>query len=182
MENQNDDRGKYWPWMILGFVFIGITLGFWTVKSAIKMPVYESNEYMMKYQTADKDANNIKEAQKLFDSRYNIELVDMNLSDFKPKFLKRKIGDIVALSSINSIKYKITDKDGNIVEDMNVTLLLTRPHTQTEDQLFENVKLNGNYYQIDNLVLKSEGRYILRVRASKDKAVGFKDTEAYYKK
>ena len=36
------NKGKtYWPHMILGFLAIGITLGYWTVKSATSMPVQE---------------------------------------------------------------------------------------------------------------------------------------------
>ena len=126
----NDNKKTYWPHMIIGFVAIGIILGYWTVKSAIRMPVHESNEYMMKYQKADMGANEIIEAQQRFDSRYMLALKDMKDSDFKPEHLKRKPGRIVALGSVNRISYEVTDKEGHPVTDANVSLLVTRPHTE----------------------------------------------------
>lgn len=181
MENSNIDesRGKFWPYMILGFLAIGITLGYWTVKHAIGMPVHESNEYMMKYQNADLDANKIEEAQALFNQHYKIELDDMKLSNFKPEHLKRKAGKIVALSSVNRISYSVVDRSGNVVSDANVSLLLTRPHTEKEDQLFKKLPFEDGHYILDKLTLKNPGRYILRVRVQKGKAIGYMDTAGF---
>ena len=176
----NSDKGKYWPYMILGFLVIGITLGYWTVKHAIGMPVHESNEYMMKYQTAEKDANEIIEAQERFDRKYNLKLEGMKLSDFKPEHLKRKPGPIVALESKNTIRYRISDKAGNPVDDINVSLLLTRPHTEKEDQYFKEVPGEKGLYTFQNVKIENPGRYILRVRAQKGDAVKFLDTAGYY--
>ena len=61
MANKNEKT--YWPHMILGFLGIGIMLGYWTVKSAINMPVSESNEYQLKYQQADMNINQILESK-----------------------------------------------------------------------------------------------------------------------
>ena len=177
----NENNKTYWPHMILGFVTIGIILGYWTVKSAIKMPVHESNEHMMKYQKADVSANEIIEAQQRFDSRYNLVLKDMKPSDFKPEHLKRKHGEIVALQGVNRISYEMTDKSGNPVSDANVTLLLTRPHTEKDDQMFASLPYKDGRYTMEKLELKKPGRYILRVRAQKGDAIGYMDTEAYYK-
>ncbi len=177
----NNDKKTYWPHMILGFLAIGVTLGFWTVKHAIGMPVHESNEYMMKYQTADIDANQIREGQIRFDKRYNVKLEGMKLSDFKPEHLKRKPGPIVALSANNEIRYRVTDKAGNPVEDANVTLLLTRPFTEKDDQKFALKHEQGGYYTAQNVRIKKPGRYILRVRVQKGDATGFQDTAGYLK-
>jgi len=177
----NENKKTYWPHMIVGFVAIGIILGYWTVKSAIRMPVHESNEYMLKYQTAEKDANEIIEAQQRFDKRYDLKLTGMKASDFKPEHLKRKHGKIVALNHLNRITYRLTDKEGHPVSDANVTLLLTRPHTGKEDQLFTHLPYKEGYYVVEKLELKNPGRYILRVRAQKGDAVGFMDTPGYLK-
>jgi len=177
----NSDKGKFWPYMILGFVFIGIALGYWTVKHAINMPVHESNEYMMKYQDADKNANAIVEAQQRFDSRYKVQILDAKISKFKPEHIKRKSGVVLALSGNNTIKYRILDKSsGKIVSDANVSLLVTRPHTEKEDQLFKDIKSKDGLYIVDNIKLKNPGRYILRVRVQKGNAIGYKDIEGYY--
>jgi hypothetical protein len=175
----NSDKGKYWPYMILGFLAIGITLGYWTVKHAIGMPVHESNEYMLKYQAADEDANAILEAQKRFDARYDLKLEGLQPSHFKPRHLKRKHGQIVALNRENSFAYVVTDKAGKPVSDANVSLLVTRPFTEKEDQHFDSLPYKEGSYRVDHLKLANPGRYILRVRVQKGDAVGFQDTEAY---
>ena len=177
----NENKKTYWPHMIVGFVTIGIILGYWTVKSAIHMPVHESNEHMMKYQAADINANEIIEAQQRFDDRYTLKLTGMKASDFKPEHLKRNPGTIVALSPVNRIRYRLTDKEGRAVADANVTLLLTRPHTEKEDRLFKNVPFRDGYYTVEKLELKNPGRYILRVRVQKGDAIGFMDTPGYLK-
>ena len=176
-----DDKGRFWPYMILGFLAIGIILGYWTVKHAIGMPVHESNEYMMKYQKADQAANEILEAQRRFDRRYTLRLEGMKLSDFKPEHLKRKAGPIVALGPVNTVSYRVTDKAGQAVNDANVSLLVTRPHTEKEDQYFKNVPGKNGLYTVENIKIKNPGRYILRIRVQKGDAIGFQDTEGYLK-
>jgi hypothetical protein len=166
--------------MILGFVAIGVVLGYWTVKHSISMPVHESNEFMMKYQNADLSANEIIKAQNLFNQKYTLTLLDFKPSDFKPEHLKRKAGKIMALESKNKIAYKIMTKDGKIVNDANVSLLVTRPHTDKDDQLFTNIKGQNGIYKVSDIELKNAGRYILRLRAQIGEAVAYNDTEAYF--
>jgi hypothetical protein len=55
--------------MILGFLAVGVTLSYWTVKSASSIPVQESNNYMMKYQQADMNINEIIKRKALFDHK-----------------------------------------------------------------------------------------------------------------
>jgi hypothetical protein len=180
MKDNKTNSGKFWPYMLLGFLAIGITLGFWTVKSTIKLPVHESNEFMQKYQSADKDANEIIEAQNLFDSKYNLELKGLEKSSFKPKFLKRKPHQYYTLNESNNFSYKVTKKDGNAVNDANVTLLLTRPQTEKDDKVISNIKSNGSgEYIIKDLKVQKPGRYILRLKVSLGKAVKYLDTYAY---
>ena len=178
---QTDDSGKYWPYMILGFLFIGITLGYWTVKHAIGLPVQESNEYMLKYQTADKNADKIVEQQMKFDKNYNVKLQGLEKSDFKPEHLKRKPKQVMALQESNNIAYIVTDKNGKVISDANVSMLLTRPHTRKDDKMYPELKFKDGAYRLDNLPIKKAGRYILRVRVSIGNDVGFMDTPAYMK-
>ena len=179
MENRTDDSGKFWPYMILGFLFIGITLGYWTVKHAIGLPVQESNEYMMKYQQADKNADKLVEEQMRFDSKYDVKLYGLKKSNFKPEHLKRKPKQVMALEDVNSIYYVVTDKNGNVVKDATVTLLLTRPHTRADDKLFKSLPFKDGKYVLDNLKIDKAGRWILRVRVKIGDDIGFQDTPAY---
>jgi len=166
--------------MILGFIAIGLTLGFWTVRSTVGMPVHESNEYMMKYQAADHDANEILEAGHRFDARYTLQLAGMEKSDFKAKNLKRKGRKTVKLAAVNRIRYLLADHDGNPVADANVSLLLTRPHTERDDRFFKSLKMVDGEYVLPELRLEKPGRYILRVRAQIGDAVKYMDTPGYY--
>ncbi len=178
--SQNSDKGKYWPYMILGFLAIGITLGYWTIKNTISLPVRESNEYMMKYQKAEQDINSITKEEALFDSKYNLNFSGLEKSDFKPKNLKRKPHQYWTLKQSNKIIYTVKEKDGTAINDANVTLLLTRPSTNVDDKMFKNIKSDGNgNYIIENLTINKPGRYILRVRIQKGKAAKFADTYCF---
>jgi len=178
--SEKNNSGKFWPYMILGFLAIGITLGVWTIKSTISLPVHESNEYMKKYQDADNSANEIIEAENLFDSKYNLELKGLEKSSFKPKFLKRKPHQYYTLKESNNFSYKVTKKDGSAVNDANVTLLLTRPQTEKDDKLISNIKSNGSgEYIIKDLKVQKPGRYILRLKVSLGKAVKYLDTYGF---
>jgi hypothetical protein len=180
--SKNNDSGKFWPYMILGFLAIGITLGYWTIKSTISMPVRQENAFMMKYQDADKFANEIAEAQSRFDSKYDLNVSGLEKSDFKPKHLKRKPHQYFKLNNNNSVIYKITKKDGKTINDANVTLLLTRPSTNVDDKLIGNIKSNDKGEYIANFSVNKPGRYILRVRVQIGKDLKFLDTYCYKEK
>ena len=180
--SNNNDSGKYWPYMILGFLAIGITLGYWTIKSTISMPVREENAFMMKYQDADKVANEIAEAEARFDSKYNVEVSGLNKSDFKPKNLKRKPHQYFKLESNNTVIYKITKKDNTPINDANVTLLLTRPSTNVDDKMIGSLKNSGNGEYKANILISKPGRYILRVRIQVGNDLKFLDTYCYKEK
>ncbi|NPA28229.1 MAG: hypothetical protein GXN91_04230 [Epsilonproteobacteria bacterium] len=173
--SKKENSGKYWPYMILGFLAIGITLSYWTIKSASSLPINEANEFMLKYQDADKNAFEIEQAQKRFDAKYKIEFSGLEKSDFKPKNLKRKANVHYKLEDNNSLTLKITTLDGRAVDDANVTLLLTRPQTTKEDRYFKNIKGKNGIYEIKGIEIPNKGRYILRVRAQIDNATKFMD-------
>ena len=72
-----NNKKTFWPHMILGFLLIGISLGYWTVQSASSIPVQESNQYMLKYQMADMHINEIMKRKAAFDQSYEIQLIDV---------------------------------------------------------------------------------------------------------
>ncbi len=178
------NKGKtYWPHMILGFLAIGITLGYWTVKSATSMPVQESNQYMLKYQMADMNINKITELKQAFDKAYSITLVDVetmvmtdNVNSNRPQPNPVKLS-----AGINDFSYEIVSKDGSKVSDANATFLLTQPHSRTEDQLFTNVAYGDGKYQIKGVEIKKAGRYTLQFRAEVADTMGYSEISAYLK-
>jgi hypothetical protein len=179
MANNSNGSGKFWPYMILGFLFIGLFLGFWTVRVTLAMPVSESNEYQRKYQDADLNINQIIEAQERFDARYVLKALDFKLSSFKPTDFARKHNKVVALTKTMHVAYRLTDKSGAAINDANVTLLLTRPQTRDDDQIFPHLKAKNGVYTTPDFTLPKAGRYTLRLRVQVGDAVGFLEHEAY---
>lgn len=174
----------YWPHMIVGFLLIGIFLGYWTVKSASSLPVQKSNDYMMKYQDADISINEIVEREERFYSNYNIEsmqkdkmvMVD-NINSNLPQ-----LNAIVLKKGKNSFFYKVTTKDGKVIDNANVAFLLTRPHSTKDDNYIYNVNFKNGFYAIENIEIKNAGRYTLQLRVTIDKErVGYLKEPAYLK-
>lgn len=171
----------YWPHMILGFLAIGLTLSYWTVKSASSMPVQESNEFMLKYQMADMNINEIMESKIAFDKAYTIRLVDMetmvmtdnvNSNRTQPNPVKLSQG-------MNTFAYEVVAKDGTEVSDANVTFLLTQPHSRSQDQLFENLPYEDGKYQARDVNITKAGRYTLQLRAQVGDTIGYSEISAY---
>ena len=144
---EKNNKKTYWPHMILGFLTIGLTLGYWTVKSASSIPVQEVNDYMMKYQQADIHINDILEKKVLFDKSYNINILDVQTMVEELENTKRAKEEQVVLlhEGNNTFTYSVSKKDGSLVTDANVTFLLTRPHTKNEDVFRENIKAKKNF-------------------------------------
>jgi len=179
MAKDSESERSYWPHMIVGFLGIGIMLGYWTVSSAINMPVNESNAFQTKYQQADMHINEIIEAQQRFDAKYRITAMDFITSSFKPnEFLKRSHGEIIALAKQNKLQYQLQTITGAAVNDANVSFLLTRPHTVVDDQKFDTLDAEKGIYSV-KFDLEKPGRYTLRLRVQKGDAVGFVQHEAY---
>jgi len=176
-------KKTYWPHMILGFLFIGITLGYWTVKSASSVPVQESNQYMLKYQMADMHINEIMERKAAFDKSYEIQILNVetivmtdNINSNRPQ------PNAVKLSQgLNDFSYKVVTKDGTSVSDANVTFLLTQPHSRDHDQLFAEIPYVNGTYDIKGVNITKAGRYTLQLRAVVGDTIGYAETAAYLK-
>jgi hypothetical protein len=179
---KNNEK-TYWPHMILGFLTIGITLSYWTVKSASSMPVQESNKFMLKYQMADMNINQIMQKKLAFDQVYTINLLDaetmvmtdnVNSNRTQPNPVKLSQG-------ANVFSYEVTNKNGTKVSDANVTFLLTQPHSRTEDKLFLNVPYADGKYQVKDVNITKAGRYTLQFRAEVGDTIGYSEISAYLK-
>ena len=181
-KNQN----RFWFAIVLGFLSFGIGMIVWTVKQAISIPVHESNNFMLKYQMADMNINEIITAKKRFDGKYTIELANAELLELSKEEnndnSKRKQATPVKLSlGENHFSYLIKGKDGTVVNDANVTFLLTRPHSRNSDTLQTNVPFVEGHYQSKIVEIKDAGRYTLQLRAYVDDSIGYSEISAYLK-
>lgn len=178
----NNTKNKtYWPHMIMGFLLIGITLGYWTVKHAITLPVQESNEYMMKYQQADIHINEISKRKSLFDKEYSIQLSNVKMATVKLENAKRAKEEKVVVLNLgtNTFAYNITNKNGDDIKDANITFLLTRPHTVSEDIYVKDIAIVDDRCTIKDINISKPGRYTLQLKAKIGEAVGYLQTPAY---
>jgi hypothetical protein len=179
---QNKEK-TYWPHMILGFLSIGITLGYWTVKSAVAMPVQESNQYMLKYQIADININTILEKKIAFDKDYTIHIVGAetmvmtdNINSNRPQPNPVKL-----TQGLNTFDYQVVSKEGKSISDANVTFVLTQPHSRREDKLLTNIPYVNGLYHISDVNISQAGRYTLQFRAEIGEKTGYSETSAYLK-
>ncbi len=168
--SQNKKSGKFWPYFILGFLAIGITLGYWTIKNTISMPVKEAETFMTKYQNAEKNYNEYQEKEKNFDNNFTLSFSGLKKSNFKPKHIKRKPHQYYTLEQNSSLTISVKNKNNVAVNDANVTVLFTSPVTNAYDRYFKNIKCQGDgKYIISSITPPKPGRYILRVRVQIDK-------------
>ena len=180
----NKNEKTYWPHMILGFLLIGITLGYWTVKHAVQMPVQEVNEYMMKYQQADLGINDILQKKQAFDKAYNIKLNNakmMVMTDNVNSNIPQP-NAVTLTKGVNYFSYTVTQKDGTVVSNANASFLLTRPHTRKDDMMIEDVAFKNGMYVTPAIDIQKPGRYTLQFRAKiDDNTVGYAEERAYLK-
>ena len=174
---------NYWPVMIIGFIFIGIALGYWTVKSASMMPVSKSNDYMLSSHQTDAMINEIQKKQQAFDKTYTITLVGKMRKVFNTN-IHSKVPprpSVILQKGTNSFAFEVRRKDGSVVQDANVSFLLTRPHTTQDDVLVKEVPFTGTVYKVKEINITKPGRYEIMLKAVIDQEhVGHYKEPAYF--
>ena len=180
---KNNNKKTYWPHMIVGFLALALTLSFWTVKSASSLPVQESNTYMLKYQMADININEITERKMAFDKSYNIRILNIEMMVMTDNVnSKRPQPNVIKLrQGTNIFTYEVLSKTGEAVTDANVTFLLTQPHSRKQDKLFENVPNINGKYQVSGVNIEKAGRYTLKMRVEIADTMGYSSLPAYLK-
>ena len=179
-KNQN----RFWFLFVMSILMFGISMVVWTVKQAMSVPVHESNDYMLKYQMADMNINQIMKLKARFDLNYNIELknveeIDLD-EDLQNTNAKRALSKPIKLSiGANSFSYALTKKDGTVVENAEVSFLLTRPHSRNDDNLEEKVFFKNNLYITKALELNKKGRYTLQLKVKINGLIGYSEVSAY---
>ena len=140
-------NGKIWPYAIgVAIIFIfGACVA--TIVVASKLPVEKSDTYMMDYHQADASANDLINAQIAFNKKYKIEYATQDFSQEN-----------------SVIKYKITDKNGNMVDSANLKVVVTRPNSRKYDHELVNPKYQNGLYVFDPIKLELPGRWDVMVK------------------
>jgi nitrogen fixation protein FixH len=135
-------NGKIWPYAIAISIFIVFIAAIATIIIANKLPVEDSDAYMMNYHEADAKANDLIQARINFDKLYNIKFIPNGLN----------------LKS-STIQYHISDKDLNPVNNAIIKIIVTRPNKHKFDQEFTNANILNGVYTFSNITLEKEGRW-----------------------
>lgn len=169
--------------MILGFLAVGLTLSYWTVKSANQLPVQESNKYMLKYQKADMTINDITRSKMAFDKLYDISIVGVETMVMTDNVNSNRAQEnpVILHKGSNDFRYEIVSKSGQTVSDANVTFLLTQPHSRRQDKLIEAIPFKQGAYTIEDINITKAGRYTLQLRAQIGETTGYSEVPAYLK-
>ncbi len=129
----NKSTGKSWPYAIAAAITMVFGFCVATIVVTSKADIQESNEYMTHYQDADANANKLIQSRIAFDKNVKIEYVKKQLS-----------------ADGTNIEYKITDINGNPINNAKLKVLVSRPETHTLDKDLENpVVENGTYKFVD---------------------------------
>jgi len=182
----NKKEKTYWPHMIVGFIMMGVTLGYWTIKSASLMPVQESNNLMQKYQMVDININDILIKREAFDRKFKIDLTEVKRIVVTDNIYSKRVQEnpVELMVGENSFNFIINSKNNSNIEILNnakISFLLTRPHTRVDDILIKDIKYTDMNVKIKNIDIKKAGRYVIQLRVDYKGSIGYFETPAYLK-
>lgn len=124
--------GKIWPYILGGSITLVFGMCVATIMVTSKADIQESNAYLSKYQEADAKANELINAQIAFDKKYNVAYVSEGIGGEAPK-----------------IQYKITDKNGNVVNTAEVLVDISRPETGKFNQALKDFTVKDGVYTFE---------------------------------
>ena len=161
MDKANSERSFY-PYVVVGMIIGCVIACGYTVKIATDNPVEMDTYYMEKYQKVENNFNEIMELQGKFDAKFN-------LAYSTEKF---QIGQ-------NSITLTLSDKSGEPVNNAHVTMLLSRPDSNKENQEFTLTKAENGHYTFGPFEITKPGRWQILSKIDVGEYKGFHKTEAY---
>ena len=140
--SKNKSNGRVWPYAI--GIAITLVFGFCvaTVIVTSKADIQSSDAYMTNYQDADAKANEFIKAKLYFDKKYNITYATESIGGDKPV-----------------IKYKLTDKAGNPVNNAEIIVSISRPETAKYNQKLSNPKVDNGIYSLEGAKFPKVGVY-----------------------
>jgi len=138
----NLKSGKIWPYILGGSITLVFGFCVATVVVTSQAGIQESNAYMTHYQDADARGNDLIEARIAFNKKIDIKYIQKQLQE-----------------TGTDIEYKITDKNGNAINNAKIKILVSRPETHSLDQTLENPVVNNGTYTFSNVKFPKPGVY-----------------------
>ena len=164
MQTQKAER-NYWPHTIIAMIVACIIACGWTIKIALDNPVEMDTFYMEKYQKVDQNINEIIELQTKFDAAFD-------LSYSTEQFVMGQ----------NTMTLKLTDKSGKVVNNANITMMLSRPETNKDNKQMKPTKVENGLYTFGPFDIQKPGRWQILSKIEMGEFKGYHKSEAYSNK
>ena len=189
-QNSPTNKKTFWPYGILLSLFAIVGACIATIIYASNYPVYEDDSFLSKYQEVDYNFNEIKLKDENFKNSYQVSL------NLKPQIDKKK-REFYEVKPAQVLVFRVAERNdlSKSASDINATLLLTRPHTNKQDEwlqtsefklankpfkdkfgkLSTGYKKHSNAYTFTaNLPSLAQGRWQLKLKLAKDdNSIGF---------
>lgn len=189
-KNPPTNKKTFWPYGILLSLFAIVGACIATIIYASNYPVYEDDSFLSKYQEVDYNFNEIKLKDENFKNSYQVSL------NLKPQIDKKK-REFFEVKPAQVLVFRVAERNdlSKNASDINATLLLTRPHTNKQDEwlqtsefklankpfkdkfgkLSTGLKKHSNAYAFTaNLPNLAQGRWQLKLKLTKDEnSIGF---------
>ena len=189
-KNSPTNKKTFWPYGILLSLFAIVGACVATIIYASNYPVYEDDSFLSKYQEVDYNFNEIKLKDENFKNSYQVSL------NLKPQIDKKK-REFFEVKPAQVLVFRVAERNdlSKKASDINATLLLTRPHTNKQDEwlqtsefklankpfkdkfgkLSTGLKKHSNAYAFTaNLPNLAQGRWQLKLKLAKDEnSIGF---------
>ena len=189
-KNPPTNKKTFWPYGILLSLFAIVGACVATIIYASNYPVYEDDSFLSKYQEVDYNFNEIKLKDENFKNSYQVSL------NLKPQIDKKK-REFFEVKPAQVLVFRVAERNdlSKSASDINATLLLTRPHTNKQDEwlqtsefklankpfkdkfgkLSTGYKKHSNAYTFTaNLPNLAQGRWQLKLKLAKDEnSIGF---------
>ena len=159
--NKKKSNGKVWPYAIalsIALIFVAAVI---TVIIANKLPVEDSDTYMMGYHEADAKANDLIEARIAFDKKFKVEYITEGLS----------LDNTV-------LKYKVSTLSGEPVDDAQIKVVITRPNGHKYDKELLNPNVSQGVYTFSATPLDVAGRWNIMAKIKVGKFQRFLNVKA----
>lgn len=189
-KNSPTNKKTFWPYGILLSLFAIVGACIATIIYASNYPVYEDDSFLSKYQEVDYNFNEIQQKDENFKNSYQVSL------NLKPQIDKKK-REFYEVKPAQVLVFRVAERNdlSKSASDINATLLLTRPHTNKQDEwlqtsefklankpfkdkfgkLSTGYKKHSNAYTFTaNLPSLAQGRWQLKLKLAKDEnSIGF---------
>jgi len=158
---------NYWPHAIVVVLCFMVFACAMVVKIAMDNPVQMDSFYLEKYQQVDENINEILTKQKEFEENFT-------LSYGTKKF---------TMGKDNSFKMSIKNlKDQSVVENAEITLVISRPDSNEFNQEFRLQKATNGVFVFDGIKTEKPGRWQILTKIKIGDMSSFNQYEVYASK